>query len=125
MKKALLYTFIVAATFVWAIGAFSLHKNGTTSLKKYSHQFSSSAQFSNSTVFTVKNDVVNVVDSSEDEENFSSIDQGIAIYALKINSNRFYAVNYLSNTAKILSYYSKNLSRVPRFNFLSLCVIRI
>lgn len=125
MKKVLLNIFVIAAIFVSAISAFSFHKNSNNSSLHSSSNFQTFSKLSKSSTFSIKTDILNIVDNNEDEEKFSSTKQFSFTNALQIHSNRFYTVNYRNNSAQILSYYSKNLSRVPRFNFLSLGVIRI
>ena len=125
MKKVLLNVFVIAALFVSAISAFSLHKNSNNSSLHFSNSFQAFSKLSKPTNFTIKTDILNIIDSNEDEENFSSTEQFFSINVLQVINNRFFVVNCRDNMVQILSYYSKNLSRVPRFNFLSLGVIRI
>lgn len=121
MKKVLLNIFVIAAIFVSVINAFSLHKNASY----FSNSFQAFSKLSKPTTFTIKTDMLNIIDNNEDEENFSSTEQFFSINVLQVINNRFFVVNCRCNMVQILSYYSKNLSRVPRFNFLSLGVIRI
>ncbi len=125
MKKRLLYSLLFATIFVATLHAFSL----TIFHKKVSQNFENSLvfskHFSKKVMPLINIDIVSDC-SSDDEENLTSNDTICgSLECFYLNKIKCIAVVYPCNMPQSLNYFFKNLSRIPRFNFLNLNVLRI
>ena len=124
MRKFLLFYFLIATIFVPSFRVFSLNAASNDGYKVAFTKFFSNSKFSKSAATLIAVDVINDFDADDEENPSLNILKGAAVSPSPQQNIQFLAVSDCT-TPQTLAYFFTNLSRIPRFSFLSLSVLRI
>lgn len=124
MRKFLLYYFLFATIFVSSLRAFSLNTTSNHGLKTFRSKCYFNSKFSKTASVVIFIDVINDF-GADDEENLTTTHSNFGALLPAFQSKSQILVNSDYRKPRTLAYFFTNLSRIPRFNFLSLNVIRI
>lgn len=124
MRKGLLYYFLFATIFVTSFRVFSLETSHNQCLKTFRNISYFNTKFAKATVFLGKAELL--TDFDGDEEDHLKAQQILCLtncFILEKSSTSL--VFYKFKRSQSSTYSLINLSRIPRFSFLSLNVLRI
>ena len=123
MKKNLFYFFVSIALLTTSLSVFSLSCINSVNTDIYTKKLFFHSKISKTTDKSVSIEVINDFDS-DDEQVLPIQENGISKNKLTLCFTTFFS-KIVCNEPCTLHYFTINLSRIPRFSFLSLRVLKI
>ena len=123
MRKIFFYLFVFVAIFTTSMSVFSLSQTYKSDLDVFKNNLHLGNKFSKTAAANVSIEVINDLDL-DDEQNLSESCNLRCSENCTSQKNSF-LVEIACFKPETMRYFEINLSRIPRFTFLSLRVLRI
>jgi hypothetical protein len=125
MKKALLHLFTLGLILSMVSHAFSFTNSEKNSSNGLQHKVATNVVKPASVLGSSDTSIFYNIDNDEIENPPSSIDKKNSFFLVDYRNNKSYCSNFICINSLRKNYFSANLSRLPRFNFITLRVLRL